>query len=187
VPGERGTRWGYHRLSDHWADRLVEGAGVRPRELVLDVGAGTGAVTAPLLRAGARVVAVELHPARAGRLRRRFGPAVIVVQADAADLRLPRRPFRVVANPPFALVTPLLRRLLSPGSRLLTADLVVPTFVADRWATGRGRGSARWSLVYGARVVRTLPTTAFVPAAPVPAAVLRMERLELPPARRSTR
>ena len=39
----------------------------RPGELVLDLGAGEGALTAHLVRAGARVVAVELHP-RAGIL-----------------------------------------------------------------------------------------------------------------------
>ncbi len=39
---------------------------VRPGELVLDTGAGRGALTAGLVERGARVVAVELHPARVG-------------------------------------------------------------------------------------------------------------------------
>ena len=83
--------------------RVVADAGVRPGDLVLDIGAGTGAVTAPLVAAGARVIAVELHPERVAMLRERFaGDDVTVVRADVADLRLPRRPFRVVANPPFA-------------------------------------------------------------------------------------
>ena len=100
MPGRQGTtrdgrvsRWGYHRLDPRWAERLVEHAGIRPGDLVLDIGAGDGALVAPLLRRGARVVAIELHAERASRLRERFADdAVKVVRADAADLRLPRRP-----------------------------------------------------------------------------------------------
>ena len=103
MPASGYTRWGWHRLDATWADRLVADAGISPGDLVVDIGAGTGAVTAPLVAAGARVIAVELHPRRVAQLRERFdGEDVTVVRADAADLRLPRRPFRVVANPPFA-------------------------------------------------------------------------------------
>jgi 23S rRNA (adenine-N6)-dimethyltransferase len=169
--------WGWHQLSDDWARRLVQAAHVGPGDLVLDVGAGTGAITAPLVRAGARVVAVELHPERAQVLRERFaGDAVTVVEADATDLRLPRRPFRVVANPPFAVTTALLRRLLGPHSLLTTAVLVLPRHATVRWASGRGAGAARWQWTFDARVTNRLPATAFVPPAPGATAVLRLQR-----------
>jgi SAM-dependent methyltransferase len=127
VPGGPGTRWGWHQLSDPWAERLVRSAGIRRGDLVVDIGAGAGAITRPLVERGARVVAVELHPGRAADLQRRFADdAVTVVRADAAELRLPRRPFSVVANPPFAAASAVLRRLLSPGSRLTHARLVLP-------------------------------------------------------------
>ena len=176
MSAESGPRWGFHRLSDPWAARVVAGAGIRSGELVLDVGAGTGALTAQLLALGARVVAVELHPERARQLRERFGASVVVVQADAADLRLPRRPFRVVANPPFGITASLLRRLVSPGSRLVSANVVVPTYVAARWAGGRGPGVRRWSRAYTATVSLRLPAAAFRPPPEVGAAVLRLER-----------
>jgi 23S rRNA (adenine-N6)-dimethyltransferase len=153
---------------------------------VLDVGAGDGALTRPLVAAGARVVAFELHARRAAQLRERFaGDAVTVVQADAADLRLPRRPFRVVANPPFAVVVALLRRLAHPGSRLVRADLVVPAHVAERWATGAVPGAARSHGTFRCDAGPVLPRRAFRPATPVPTAVLRVSRR--PGARRGRR
>ena len=135
MPGEQPTRWGYHRLADRWARRLVDQADVGRGDLVLDIGAGDGAITRPLAASGARVLAIEAHPRRARQLRDAFaGQNVKVVRADAADLRLPGRRFVVVANPPFAITTALLKRLLHPHSRLDRAVLVLPRPVAARWA-----------------------------------------------------
>jgi 23S rRNA (adenine-N6)-dimethyltransferase len=175
--GQPAQRWGWHPLRASWARRLVADAGVQPGELVLDVGAGTGAITAPLLAAGARVVAVELHPQRLHVLRERFaGNQVRVVRADASALRLPRRPFRVVANPPFGITTALLRRLLAPGSRLTAADLIVPRPVAHRWAAGRAPGARRWLGLYEATVGQHVPRQAFASPPPRDCAVLVLRR-----------
>ena len=113
MPGRAGSRrsWGWHQLVDEWAAQVVAGAGLRPGVLVVDLGAGDRALTAPLVAAGARVLAVELHPRRAARLRERFAAdPVTVVECDIADFRLPRRPFQVVANPPVDSAVLVVRR-----------------------------------------------------------------------------
>ena len=177
MPASGNARWGWHRLDPSWARRVVADAGVAPGDLVVDIGAGTGAVTAPLVAAGARVIAVELHPRRLAVLRDRFAhDDVTVVRADAADLRLPRRPFQVVASPPFAVTTQVLKRLLAPGSRLVRADLVVQRAAAHRWAAGHAPGAGRWLRDHQLAGGRTVPRSAFAPRPPVDCATLRITR-----------
>ena len=99
-----------------------------PGTLVLDLGAGAGALTRALADAGARVRAVELEPAAVRQLEARFGadPRVEVVAGDATVLQLPRESFAVVANLPFAAGTAILRRLLSdPSVPLVQLDAIV--------------------------------------------------------------
>jgi 23S rRNA (adenine-N6)-dimethyltransferase len=144
---------------------------------VLDIGAGTGAITRHLVARGARVVAIEAHGRRARELRRAFtGQNVTVVQADASDLWLPGRPFVVVANPPFAITTALLKRLLGRRSRLTRAELVVPRHVAARWVSGRAPGASRWMQVFHLEVALRVPRSAFRPPPPADAAVLTITR-----------
>lgn len=171
-----GPRWGWHQLDSRWAKRLVADAGLAPGAYVLDAGAGVGALTAPLVATGARVIAVEAHPERARYLREKFGDAITVVQTDASDLRLPRRPYHVVSNPPFAITTALLRRLLRPGSRLLSAHLILQPKVAERWARPDAPGARRWGHVFDSSVGRRVPRSAFRPPPPVEARVLIIRR-----------
>lgn len=160
MPGSGRARWGWYRLDDGTARELVELSGVGPGSLTLDLGAGDGAITRHLVSTGARVIAFETHADRATVLRSQFHPtAVKVVRADVGDLRLPTRPFQVVANPPFGITSAIIRRLTSRHSQLIRADLVVPVAVAERWAALLMRDESRWSLTIDHR----LPRSAFTP------------------------
>ena len=169
-------QWGWHRLHPRWAEQLVAAPASRRGDLVLDIGAGDGALTRPLVRLGAEVIAIERHPQRASSLRAEFGRAVVVVIADAADLRLPRRPFHVVANPPFAATSAVLRRLLHPGSRLVSAHLVLDERAISRWISPTAPAATRWQQQFEITLGDRLPRHAFDPPPDVRCRVLTLRR-----------
>ena len=161
---------GQHFLrSARLATSIVRAAEVPRGALVLDIGAGFGRLTGPLLDAGARVVAIELDPKLARSLGRRY-PAARVICDDALAVALPRRPFRVVANLPFGITTALVRRLAA-SPHLERADLVV------------GRGFA---LKSGLPITRWLSRHDFMPAPSTDAAVITIARTASGPSSIST-
>jgi len=76
---------GRHLLrSSRLADAIVADAGIEPGDLVLDIGAGSGMLTQALLRAGARVQAIEPDLRLAARLRRAC-PDAVVAEGSVLD------------------------------------------------------------------------------------------------------
>jgi 23S rRNA (adenine-N6)-dimethyltransferase len=170
---------GRHLLrSSRLADAIVRDAGVEPGDLVVDVGAGSGMVTAALLRVGARVLALEPDRRSAARLRRAC-PRAEVVETDVLGWTWPDEPFRVVANVPFALTTDIGRLLLTdPLLPLRSADLIVQWEAAAKrtrlWpSTVLG---VLWATWYELDVVRRIAAAAFAPPPSVAAAVLAARR-----------
>lgn len=166
--------------SQSLAAELVRDAGIRPGDLVVDLGAGSGRLTGELAAVARRVLAVELDPRWVKHLRGRW-PNVDVVEADAAVVRLPRREFRIVANLPFDGTNAILRHLLDdPAVPLLRADLVVQWGVAVKRALPRPStvNGVVWGAWHEFAVERRLPPTAFQPPPSVDAAVLVVRRRE---------
>jgi 23S rRNA (adenine-N6)-dimethyltransferase len=168
--------------SQSLAAELVGDAGIRPGDLAVDLGAGSGRLTRELAAVAGRVLAVELDPRWAAQLRGRW-PNVEVVEADAASCRLPRSEFRVVANLPFEGTNPILRHLLDdPAVPLVRADLVVQWGVAVKRAlpwpsTVNG---VVWRAWYTISAERRLPPVAFDPPPSVEAGVLVVRRRDRP-------
>jgi 23S rRNA (adenine-N6)-dimethyltransferase len=156
------------------AAAIVAGADLSARDLVVDIGAGSGRLTSELARIARRVVAIELDPRLAAGLRDRW-PNVDVVSGDALTTALPDEPFRVVANIPFAHTNDLLHRLLDdPRLPLVRADLIV------EWGVAVKRGlpvpssvsGILWGAFHELRVERRLPAAAFDPPPACDAGVL---------------
>jgi 23S rRNA (adenine-N6)-dimethyltransferase len=172
-----------HFLRKSLAADLVRVSGVGKRDLVLDLGAGTGRLTSELARAARKVVAIELDPRLADQLRCRGWSNVEVIEADAVGIVLPREPFRVVANVPFGRTNDLLHMLFDdPRAPLVRADLVVEWGVAVKRALPwpSSVSGVLWNSAYEISVSRRLPPNAFDPPPTVAAGVLVFRRRDEP-------
>jgi 23S rRNA (adenine-N6)-dimethyltransferase len=172
---------GQHFLrSSRLAAGLVADAGIAPDDLVVDIGAGAGALTRALLDSGARVIALEPDPELAALLRARFrGCSVRVREEDARTWPWPVEPFRVVANLPFSGSGAILAHLLrDPTTRLRSADLILQWEAAHKhtavWPTTL-RG-VYWAAWYELSVAGRLAASAFSPSPSVAAGVVRITR-----------
>jgi 23S rRNA (adenine-N6)-dimethyltransferase len=129
---------GHHLLrSRSVAAELVRDAGIGSTDHVWEIGAGSGRLTALLAERAGHVVAIERDPILAQELRRRFAGSrtVAVVEGDALRVPMPREPFRAFGNIPFAVTTPLLRRLLDdPATPMVRSDLVIQLEAARKRA-----------------------------------------------------
>ena len=176
-PRQRRGRGQHFLRSSKLAAELVRAAHVQRGDLVLDLGAGAGALTAALVRRGACVVAIEIDPELAAGLRRRF-PEVRVVEDDLQSVAFPRERFKVVANLPFGCGTGILRRLLDPRVLLESADVIVEWGMASKRASvwPGTQLSAYWGAWFELSLARRLPRSVFAPQPSVDAGVLRIAR-----------
>jgi 16S rRNA (adenine1518-N6/adenine1519-N6)-dimethyltransferase len=119
--------------------RIVESLAPTPGETLLEIGAGEGQLTFPMMKAGARVLAIEADPRLARRLSRKTGDALELIEADATkvdfDQLLQERGLERVrgyGNLPYSVAAPILLRLLSYPTRFDSLTLMFQKEVAER-------------------------------------------------------
>ena len=140
---KRRTRLGQHFLTDASVIQdIVELAAPKPGERFVEIGPGRGALTGPLLAAGAAVHAVEIDPVLARELRQRLPDARLAVhRADALDFdysALGAPGLRLIGNLPYYLSTPLLFRLLESTVGFRDLIVMLQREVAERLCASPG-------------------------------------------------
>ena len=96
---------------------LIGHSNIKKRDLVIDIGAGSGVITSALAKRCKKVIAVEKDAETAKRLRenltRQNITNVEVFEGDFREMKLPDEPYKVFANPPFSLSAEVFYKLLN--------------------------------------------------------------------------
>ena len=121
-------------IDDNIVRKIVRLAEVGPGDRVLEIGPGPGALTQKLLAAGAEVLAVEKDRVLAKHLGRLQTPdqRLRVECADVLKFALPEGRWKVVANLPYNITTPILEKLVERAERLESITVMVQREVAER-------------------------------------------------------
>lgn len=197
-------RFGQNFLHDgNQMQRIIEAAGIAPGDVVLEVGPGTGALSQRLLQTGARVIAVEVDRDLEALLqplveayadcatlligdvlagKNELNPDVLAELDEAAE-QAGTRTFKLIANLPYNVASPLLVNLAtmrdSDGPLMQQGIVMVQREVADRLAAGPG-GKAYGPLGimvqarYEVKLVGTVPAGCFWPRPEVESAVVAL-------------
>jgi 16S rRNA (adenine1518-N6/adenine1519-N6)-dimethyltransferase len=169
-------------------DAVAEHAGLENDDEVLEVGAGVGTLTVALAPRCRRVVAVELDGRLIPALRESLAgfDNVEVVRTDILRFNVrsafPDGKEIVAGNIPYNLTGALIRKLLDDPPRPRRLSLVVQKEVAERWTASSGASLATVAVqVFAeARLLFTIPASAFTPAPRVDSALVRLDVRERP-------
>ncbi|MGR3868949.1 ErmE/ErmH/ErmO/ErmR family 23S rRNA (adenine(2058)-N(6))-methyltransferase [Streptomyces graminifolii] len=152
--------------------------------LLLEVGAGKGALTARLAPRCHELHAHEIDPRLVPKLRTRFTgtPQVRVIAGDFLDTRPPRTPFAVAGNVPFSRTADIVDWCLR-ATALTDATLLTQL----EYARKRTGDYGRWTLLtvrswpcHDWRLVGRVDRRRFSPVPRVDAGIVRIERRRTP-------
>lgn len=188
---------GQNFLTAAWVPQQIAAeSGITAADGALEIGPGVGCLTAELAKTAGRVTAVELDERLRGVLGETLADFdnVSVVFADALKADLPaicaetlgERPWKVCANLPYNVTTPLITAFLEAGC-FESVTVMIQKEVAQRLCAAPGTGE------YGAfsvlvqwyaepKLLFDVPPHCFVPQPKVTSAVVRMGRRAAPPA-----
>ncbi|MBM4306020.1 MAG: ribosomal RNA small subunit methyltransferase A [Deltaproteobacteria bacterium] len=138
---------GQHFLSDrNILDKVIRAAGVNQEDVILEVGPGLGEMTLALAQKADQVFAVEIDSKLAELLRQKVSglPNVKIIWGDILRIdfnslfRETGRPFKVVANLPYQISTPLLFRFIESKKIFSSFTLMLQREVAERIVASPG-------------------------------------------------
>lgn len=175
---------GQNFLTDlHYLGKIVVAAKLSPEDQVLEIGPGLGHLTAELASRVGTLRVIELDDRLIPELERSFGGRsnVGIVHADALQYDYDTLPgtWKVVANLPYYVATPLVERLLRSRQRFSTLTLMMQKEVAERVAAnpgGKDYGVLSVLVQYHAepRIEFIVPAGAFTPRPKVDSAVITL-------------
>lgn len=171
---------------------IVAGAEVNKEDLVIEIGPGVGTLTAQLLNAAKRVVAIELDKDLIPILNEELGSnenfSLVhndALKVDFNEIIGEEKSVKLVANLPYYVTTPIIVKLLKENYKFKSLTIMVQKEVAERMNAEPGNkdyGALSLLVQYycTTSIVRKVPPTCFIPRPKVDSIVIRLDRLENP-------
>lgn len=163
---------------------LIGHSNIKKRDIVIDIGAGSGVITAALAKRCKKVIAVETDHETAEALRKNLKHLdnVEIVEKDFMEYELPKEEYKVFANPPFHLSSKILHKLdeaQNPPKAIyliLQKQFALKLLNNDRHYTSQ-LGKQLY-INYAPRIRLPMRPNYFTPPPAVPTVLLELKRRE---------
>lgn len=180
--GEPGNFPGQHLLHNRKIiAEMVERAKIHKNDIVIDLGAGKGAITSALSKRAGKVLAVEYDRKFVQILKEKFlhSRNTKVIHEDILKLRLPKEPFVVVSNIPYSITTPIMKMLLNQTiSSFQRGVILVEKGAAKRFTANFVKDPyiIAWRMWFDIRYVKVISRVNFSPPPRVDSAMMMITR-----------
>ena len=162
-------------------ESLVAQANLKKDDIVYDIGAGSGIISSALARKVKQVIAVEFEPGAAKILIHNMQeyPNVSVKIGDIMKMNLPTTPYKIFANIPFHLSSPIVQRFInSPMSPEAAYLIVQKQFGRKLIATDTSHFTGQLGMLLGVeykvKIIKSLRKTDFWPHPAVDTVLVEM-------------
>ena len=180
-------RFGQHFLADRACiDAIVQAIAPRPGDNLVEIGPGTGVLTAPLVAQTGHLTVIEIDRDLGPRLAAQYGDALSLVQQDVLQVDFSGfgQNLRIVGNLPYNISSPLLLHLIAVADRVQDQHFMLQKEVVDRMVAGPGSDMGRLTVFlqnhYQVVKLFDVPPEAFDPPPKVDSSVVRMVPLPRP-------
>lgn len=159
----------YFLRSPRLVKELVGHTSLKSSDTVYDIGAGSGVISSVLAKVCKNVIAVEPEPRMASKLRENMAeyPNVSVYEGDFLTMPLPSKPYKVFANIPFHLSSPIVHRLTEDRNAPDAIYLIVQKQFANKLLSESDRFTGQLGMMVGplfaVRIRKRLRRTDFWP------------------------
>ena len=180
-------RFGQHFLADRACiDAIVQAIAPRSGDNLVEIGPGTGVLTAPLVAQTGHLTVIEIDRDLGPRLAAQYGDALSLVQQDVLQVDFSGfgQNLRIVGNLPYNISSPLLLHLIAVADRVQDQHFMLQKEVVDRIVAGPGSDMGRLTVFlqnhYQVVKLFDVPPEAFDPPPKVDSSVVRMVPLPRP-------
>lgn len=180
-------RFGQHFLADRACiDAIVQAIAPRPGDNLVEIGPGTGVLTAPLVAQTGHLTVIEIDRDLGPRLAAQYGDALTLVQQDVLQVDFSGfgQNLRIVGNLPYNISSPLLLHLIAVADRVRDQHFMLQKEVVDRMVAVPGSDMGRLTVFlqnhYQVVKLFDVPPEAFDPPPKVDSSVVRMVPLPRP-------
>ena len=180
-------RFGQHFLADRACiDAIVQAIAPRSGDNLVEIGPGTGVLTAPLVAQTGHITVIEIDRDLGPRLAAQYGDALTLVQQDVLQVDFSGfgQNLRIVGNLPYNISSPLLLHLIAVADRVRDQHFMLQKEVVDRIVAGPGSDMGRLTVFlqnhYQVVKLFDVPPEAFDPPPKVDSSVVRMVPLPKP-------